>query len=175
MDLISLKEKKSFWGREFLTWLWFKSEERNGTISVDDYGDLELIFENRMVLESGEDEYSENVICLGRHSRLKEAKRGVSLGKKVREARIKVNFQENEWVFTLKGDSFDFQSLKLPPIMSESKEGEEKEGRFWERIYLVEEVVKIMETLFKAFLELRCDEAWAQEVKRIRKWVAEGQ
>ena len=42
-------------GREFLTWLWFKSEERNGRITDTKGGENEIIFPRRLVLESGED------------------------------------------------------------------------------------------------------------------------
>jgi hypothetical protein len=41
-------------GREFLTWLWFKSEERNGMIRIPGGGESEVFFVRRLVLEAGE-------------------------------------------------------------------------------------------------------------------------
>jgi hypothetical protein len=41
-------------GREFLTWLWFKSEERNGMIRIPGGGESEVLFVRRLVLEAGE-------------------------------------------------------------------------------------------------------------------------
>ena len=40
MDLVDLIAEKRFLGQEFLTWLWWKSEERGGTVEVTGRGDL---------------------------------------------------------------------------------------------------------------------------------------
>jgi len=37
-----------FLGREFLTWLWFKSEERGGAVRVANLGDLQVAFIRRL-------------------------------------------------------------------------------------------------------------------------------
>ncbi len=34
MDLVDLIAEKRFLGQEFLTWLWWKSEERGGSVSL---------------------------------------------------------------------------------------------------------------------------------------------
>ncbi len=34
MDLVDLIEEKRFLGQEFLTWLWWKSEERGGVVAL---------------------------------------------------------------------------------------------------------------------------------------------
>lgn len=55
-NLISTKsestEAASLIGREFLTWLWFKSEERNGRIALINKEEVELHFLKRIVLEA---------------------------------------------------------------------------------------------------------------------------
>ena len=45
MDLLDIIDEKRFVGQEFLTWLWFKSEERGGTIFLPEAGeDIQLVF-----------------------------------------------------------------------------------------------------------------------------------
>jgi recombination associated protein RdgC len=40
-------------GREFLTWLWFKSEERGGVIALPQRGDIEVIFLRKQLPVTG--------------------------------------------------------------------------------------------------------------------------
>lgn len=159
-------------GREFLTWLWFKSEERGGAVMVPGIGDLEVIFARRVVLESGEGEYAESVLCQGLHSDLKEGKAAIHEGKKIKEARIQLGKGTDQWEFTLKADRFQFQSLKLPASMNMGEETDDKEGRLLERIYLIETALKTMDQLFSFFLGRRLSPQWSTEdIPRIKKWV----
>jgi hypothetical protein len=162
-----------FTGREFLTWLWFKSEERSGIITVPDMGENEVIFLQRLVLASGDGEYSETVVCQGLHADMQEGKEALRRGKKIKEARLKVVKDETRWEFTFKADMFQFQSLKLPAIV-ELEEEMDREGRNLERIYLVEKIIDTMDRLFAAFLQIRHSPQWKKdELPRMEKWVSE--
>ena len=161
----------AFLGREFLTWLWFKSEERNGMIHISDFGDIEMTFIRHLALVSGEGEYAESVVCQGQHADLKEGKEAVRQGKKIKEARISLGRDSAKWEFTFKADTFQFQSLKLPiPTDADIEQEEDKSGRTLERIYLIETAVKTMDDLFLQFLSLRLSEQWADEASRMEKW-----
>ena len=50
MDLVDLIAEKRFLGQEFLTWLWWKSEERGGSVEVAGRGDVGVVFEKHMLL-----------------------------------------------------------------------------------------------------------------------------
>lgn len=164
----------SFLGREFLTWLWFKSEERDGTIMVPDVGDIEIVFVRKLILESGEGEYSETVACKGIHSDLNEGKAALRKGKKIKEARIKLGIESDECEFTFKADNFQFQTMKLPATLNMDEEEKDKEGRILERIYLTETAIGMMEKLFSLFLNKRLSPAWnSEEVTKIKKWMQE--
>ena len=160
-------------GREFLTWLWFKSEERGGAIQIPGMGDVEVAFARRLVLESGGGEYSESIVCQGLHAGLKEGKAGVQEGKKVKEARIQLGMGPDRFEFTLKADQFQFQTLRLPSGMGMEEEGEEeKGGRILERVYLIEKATQIVDQLFSLFLKKRLSPQWSgEEIPRIKKWV----
>jgi len=159
-------------GREFLTWLWFKSEERNGTVSIPGTGDVELLMIRRLVLESGDGEYAETVVCQGMHADLKEGKEALRQGKKIKEARIKLGKDEDNWEFTLKADRFSFQSLKLPVMTDKLDDSEDRDGAIIERVYLIETATKTMIQLFRLFLDLRLSPRWlSSEAPRIKNWL----
>jgi len=158
-------------GREFLTWLWFKSEERNGMISIPGIGETEVRFVRRLVLESGDGEYTESVVCQGLHADLREGREALRQGKKIREARLQVTRDAATWEFTFKADRFEFQSLKMPVVMDDDEEQDNRDGRVLERIYLLETVVNCMDELYGLFAALRRSEAWQQEQGRMEKWL----
>jgi hypothetical protein len=160
-----------FLGREFLTWLWFKSEERNGIITVPEMGENEIVFLQRLVLASGENEYSETVVCQGIHADMQEGKEALRRGKKIKEARLKLVKDSMKWEFTFQADMFQFQSLKLPAVM-EIENDADREGLIIERIYLIEKVIDAMDNLFTRFLQLRSSILWEkEELPRMKKWL----
>lgn len=165
------KEDAALIGREFMTWLWFKSEERNGRISLSPNDEVELNFLKRIVLEAGEGEYSQGVVCHGIHAELKEGKEAIRQGKKVKEAGLKLMQNQNEWEFALKADNFYFQSLKLP--MADWQESDDDpSGKMLERIYLIENAAKAIDQLYNLFLKIRFSPQWDEkEVKLLAKWL----
>ena len=170
-DKKSTLENMTLIGREFLTWLWYKSEERNGRIAIADGEEVELNFLKRVVLEAGEGEYSQGVVCHGIHAELKEGKEAIRQGKKVKEAGIKLIYNQNEWEFTFKADSFHFQSLKLP-VMDWQETPEDPSGHLLERIYLIENVVKTMNNLYESFLHIRFSPQWEEkELGSLAGWL----
>jgi recombination associated protein RdgC len=157
--------------REFMTWLWYKSEERNGRISVPKGEEVELNFLKRIVLEAGEGEYSQGVVCHGIHAELKEGKEAIRQGKKVKEAGIRLVDNQNEWEFTLKADRFHFQSLKLPAA-EEREADEDQSGKILERIYLIEKAAMTIDNLYDYFLHIRYSPQWEdKEMKLLAQWL----
>jgi len=165
--------KPTFWGREFLTWLWFKSEERGGIVMVPGKYEVEIIFLQRLVLASGDGEYAETVVCQGLHSDMKEAREALRQGKKIKEARLSLTNDANKWEFTFKADYFQYQSLKLPAT-TDSEDDPDREGQNMERIYLIEAVSETMDRLFAAFSQLRLSPQWDnEELPRMAKWLSQ--
>lgn len=178
MDLVDLIAEKRFLGQEFLTWLWWKSEERGGSVELPGQGDITVVFEKHMLLEYGEGESSEKCICSGLQSELKEARTGLIMGKKLEQARILIAQNDHEWNFTMAAAVMEFRNVKLPKTAAASEAGdnpEEQEGMALERIFLFEELVRLVQSLFRMFLEIRVDNSWKDELVKIRKWVHKGQ
>jgi len=160
-------------GREFLTWLWFKSEERNGRVLIPGAGESEIFFIRRLVLESGDGEYAETVVCQGLHADLKEGKEALRQGKKITAARLRVVHDKTEWEFTFKADRFHFQSMKLPTLPENEEEEIDREGQLLERIALIEKAAGMMDLLFQSFLERRLSNDWEGDFTRMQKWISQ--
>lgn len=156
-------------GRDFLTWLWFKSEQRNGTITLEGE-DIELIFLRRIILESGTGEYTETVSCQGLHSEMAEGKAALRGGKKIKEAHIRLGRENSECEFSFKADTFEIRSLKMPQTVARDEEIDQ-DGRTLERIYHLEKVTETIDRLFEVFLRQRFSGSWNQELTKMRKWV----
>ncbi|MGW8193565.1 MAG: hypothetical protein ACWGOX_04795 [Desulforhopalus sp.] len=176
MDLVDLIEEKRFLGQEFLTWLWWKSEERGGSVELPGEGDISVVFEKHMLLEYGEGESSEKIVCTGLQAELQEARTGLRMGKKLEQARIVIGHNSYEYSFTLAAALMEFRNVRLPKTEAtendKSQNPEEVEGMTLERIYLFEELIRLVNELFRMFLVVRLSDAWLNELQRIRGWVA---
>ncbi|MEN8190525.1 MAG: hypothetical protein ABFS19_11820 [Thermodesulfobacteriota bacterium] len=175
MDLVDLIAEKRFVGQEFLTWLWWKSEERGGSIELPGLGDILVVFEKHMLLEYGEGEASEKLICKGLQAELQEARTGLQVGKKLEQARLKIARGDYEWSVTLTGALLEFRSVKLPKTAGTEQGGdngpEEVEGMILERVFLFEELVKLVEELLRLYMGVRTGGDWQQELVKVRSWV----
>ena len=177
MDLIELIEEKRFIGQEFLTWLWWKSEERGGSVALDGHGDILVAFEKHMLLEAGEGESAERLICSGLQAELKEARTGLALGKNLEQARILLTHDAYEYNLTLTGSTMEFRSVRLPKTAaSEDKpdnRAEELEGVMLERIFLFATLTRLVQALFRMFLKMRVGDRWPEEAAKIRAWISQ--
>ncbi len=178
MDLVDLMVEKRFLGQEFLTWLWWKSEERGGSVELPVYGDITVVFEKHMLLEFGEGEYSEKLVCTGLQTELKEARTGLLMGKKLEQARIQLIKDSYEWNFTLGAALFEYRNVRLPKTAATEQgsgnSDEELEGMILERVFLFEELVRTVNDLFRMFLQIRVSDQWSAELRSIRDWIHAG-
>lgn len=175
MDLVDLIAEKRFLGQEFLTWLWWKSEERGGTVELPAIGDVTVVFEKHMLLEFGEGESSEKIICSGLQAELQEARTGLQMGKKLEQARIVLGHKSYEYSFTLAAALMEFRNVRLPKTEAtendRSENPEEVEGMILERIFLFEELIRLVNVIFLKFLQLRLSEEWHDELIKVRAWI----
>lgn len=173
MDLVDLIAEKRFLGQEFLTWLWFKSDMAGGSVNTT-MGDIGFVFEKHMLLEMGEGETHEKVICQGLQAELKEARTGLRMGKKLEQARIHMIQGEYEWHMTLKGSLLEFRSIKTPKTMTGEEEGDDDaaiEGRVLDKIGLLETAYRTIDELLMQFIKIRIGDGWSAELTQMQKWV----
>ncbi len=176
MDLVDLIQEKRFLGQEFLAWLWYKSEERGGNVDLPGTGDILVVFEKHMLLEYGEGEENEKLICRGLQTELKEARAGLALGKKPEQARIRLARGDYEFSVTLTAATMEFRSVRLPKTAG-ADDGDDQdslEGQLLERIGLFEELTNLVNELFRVFVNIRASSQWPEELVKIRDWVNSG-
>jgi len=173
MDLVDLIQEKRFLGQEFLAWLWYKSEERGGNVELPGIGDILVVFEKHMLLEYGEGDTSEKLICRGLQTELKEARAGLTLGKKPEQARIRLARGEYEFSVTLTAATMEFRNVRLPKTAGadDGDDPDSLEGQILERIGLFEELTSLVNELFRVFINIRATSLWPEELIKIRKWV----
>jgi recombination associated protein RdgC len=177
MDLVDLIQEKRFIGQEFLAWLWYKSEERGGSVDLPQIGDILVVFEKHMLLEFGEGDANEKVICRGLQTELKEAREGMRLAKKPEQARIRIARGDHEYGVTLAASVMEFRNVRLPKTAGteDGNDADSLEGQILERIALLEELTFLVNELFRMFINIRVsDSKWADELILIRQWVAAG-
>lgn len=175
MDLVDIISEKKFLGQEFLTWLWYKSEERGGSVLLPGTGDILLFFEKHMLLESGEGESLERLICRGLQTELQEARTGLRMGKKLEQARIYLAKGDYEWRLTFGATLFEYRNISLPRTVSPNEEAADPlalEAKVLERVGMTEELMHTMDELFRLFLQMRVSDDWPLELTRIKKWIA---
>ncbi len=102
-------------GRDFLTWLWFFSETA-GKINHKQYGDFEIYIDGPFTLAFGEEAEgaAETVVRKGNPAKSAEVKAALSVGKKLRKAKITLNRGKEIWKANFDADRFTFSGLTLP-------------------------------------------------------------
>ena len=164
-------------GRDFLTWLWYHSEENGGTVEDVEYGEFTLAVEGPLTFAFSAvkakdpelDGAGESVVKRGNVLISAEAKAALQVGKKLTKAKIMLARSDAEkWTFTFNADTFTFSGLSLP-------EGEEMElnSRFEERVTNLNILHKVMRDYFRMFVDSLEGDKLAVTEKKVRSWVAE--
>lgn len=174
LDISILFKRYRFLGFEFLTWLWFLTEKTGGSIDLSEQDNVLLVPGDKIVMELVDSAKPERVTILGEEADLEEAR--ISLKKRmlVREMKFRLKINDNEWSFGLNGESFSFNSFKTPKTGKVEKK-EDLEGAILEKIFLYEECINVIDTLFKRFIKQRISDEWTKrQIPSLRKWIVSG-
>ena len=168
MDLIEKINRTAFLGSEFLTYLWFMSETSDeGYLSDPDEERFEVVFDDRLTVGGAQVNAQENLFRGGHPTSSLEAHAALRLGKLATEARVRIQRGAQEWAFILKSADLSISALQVPSVLSKKDD-----DRFYERMYLVEELEKMLSFLYRKFLEARLSSGWSEELlPKIRTWV----
>jgi hypothetical protein len=173
MQLLERVGSTEFIGREFLVWLWFKSETGEGSFPLGEARSAEIWYDGRIVLQPDQDDRDEKVICLGETSRSREARFALAERKAVTEAKIRLSIGDDEWSFILDATWLNFKSFKTPRVVQDDKE--DPDGLFYEKFYLIEQALSALDAVFSSFIKLRLSADWeARELPALLQWVGEG-
>ncbi|MBI2568769.1 MAG: hypothetical protein HYV63_17255 [Candidatus Schekmanbacteria bacterium] len=170
MSLYDLANRTTFLGVEFVTWLWFRSETQDGLFAdLPGAGkNFELYFDDRLLVSALAVDCQENLYRGGLPATSIEAKAALRAGKKAVEARIRIVRDEGEWSFLLKGPALAVSGVKVPAVLAP-----EDEECILERMTLIEDLDRMLRSLYRRFLELRLGASWERsELPALRQWIA---
>jgi hypothetical protein len=165
-------KETEFLGKEFLLWLWFRSEKNEGIFDLADGRKAELWFGGKMTLSSESDRGVDTVTCSGTGPWMKEARFALTEGKMVANAAMKLYIGENQWSFVLDSEWLNFKSFKTPVVIQDK--AEDPDGLFYEKVYLTEQAVEAMDAIFESFIGLRISSKWEEEeIPQMKEWMKE--
>ena len=103
-------------GRDFLMYLWYFGETV-GRLQDPDYGEFDLMIEGPLVFAGDDDDRGSAETSVkkgGSPLRSAEAKAAISVGKKLKKAKLTITRLNQIWSGTIDADKFSFSSCKLP-------------------------------------------------------------
>ena len=171
LDVAVAYNRFKFLGDEFLTWLWFVIEQDHSILKKLDPELTSFEIGNRIVLEKRNKKAVERITIKGEDAGFDEAMLALKNGAMVTEFNLIYRSVQQKWQFTLKGESLNLSSLKIPQTAPPESQ-EDLEATVLEKIFLYDKVLQFLEKLYKHFIRLRISNSWqGQEIAMIKKWI----
>jgi hypothetical protein len=162
----ALLRGKAYLGREFLTWLLWRSEAGE-PLAQFEKGGLTVLFLGRVVLKGVSGDVTELSARGSMAPYSEQVRHALDRGLLVHQARLQLTHGEQAFEVTLDAEFLDVRSAKLPQLMSE-----EEDSRMGERLYLAERLSAMIQTLVEAFLPVRAGRTWnKQVVPAMKQWM----
>ncbi|MFO7753245.1 MAG: hypothetical protein R6V41_09020 [Desulfobacteraceae bacterium] len=176
LDISTGYNKYKFIGNEFLTWIWYLVENEEDILSLikTDFTTLSLGIGNSLVLENDKNkETREKITIKGDKAGLEEGLTALKKGAVVTEMNLLLTIDEEEFKFTIKGESFNITGLKTPSSNGSEGDGtDELEGSVIQKAFLCERVFVFIDNLFNTYIEKRSSESFkSEDLQKIRNWV----
>lgn len=171
LDVAFAYNRFKFLGDEFLTWLWFIIANDPGYLKTlaPELSSLEI--GNRIALENRSHQSLERITIKGDDANLEEGVLALRKGAVVIEMNLCFKSGDQEWRFTIKGESLNISSFKTP-FTGPVETAEDLEGAVIEKAYLYDQALKLVDNLFKNFIKLRISNHWQNKVvPQIKKWI----
>ena len=172
MDLIIAERENAVLGQDFLTWLWYRVEAGDDVFTTPDGREFVVAFEQKVSVQGGDTENVETATVTSPRNVLAEAMTGLARGKKVSRAHLRVESGSDSFTFQVKAQDLSLSALKTPKV---EDDGDDPDGAVLEKFYLIDACYEYFDTCFKAFLDLRLSEGWANESKRVGQWIRQGE
>lgn len=172
MDFVTRLHTTAFLGKEFLTWLWFKTDQQEGLMNIDDGGPAAEVWLTDRLVMSGAGQGADKVAIRAEDPTFsQEARTALRLGKKVEQARLRIVRSQREWTVSIKGEDLSLGAIKIPAVLTR-----EEDEKLRERLSLLDQLDAMVTALFLGFLQLRMDpEKWPHELAQMQHWVKVGE
>ena len=158
---------RAYLGREFLTWLLWRSEGGEPLLTFEETA-LTALFTGRIVMKA----MTGDVVELGAkgagapYSKL--VREGLQRGLLVHLARLTLTHGERSYEVTLDAEFLDVRAARLPELLTE-----EEDDRLAERLHLTEQLSAMIEAILKSFFAVRSTPRWRKEiVPELKRWMS---
>jgi hypothetical protein len=160
---------RTWLGREFLTWLLWRSESGDPVVVIDKAG-VEVLFVGRVVLRG----LHGDVVELAAKGTLApystQVKRALDAGLLLHSGRVRFTVGERVWEAALDAEFLDIRSAKLPALLTD-----EEDDRLSERLDLADQLAAMVNRLLEGFLAIRAAKAWSRDVvPELKAWMLSG-
>lgn len=173
LDIATGYNKYKFLGNDFLTWLWYLIENKINIKELINYEHEIISFEigNSIVLENSlGDKLKEKISIKGDEAGLEEGKTALKKGAVVTSINLLLDIDQEEYKFSIKGESLNITGFKTPSFKSESND--EIEGAIIEKAFFCEKIYNFIDALFNKFIEKRSSGAFKdKDIHEIKKWI----
>ncbi len=172
LDAAVALKRYPFLGREFLTWLWFLTETDADAVAEAAGESVVVVVGNRITLEKHRGDDVERVAIRGEAAQMEEGLVALRKGALVSEVNLSVEIADQAYSVNVRGADLAVGSLKTPST-GPVRIVDEMEGAILEKAGLLEKALQVLDSLFYAFIRLRISDAWAEEMKKVRRWVSQ--
>ena len=171
LDLAVAYNRFRFLGDEFLTWLWYIIENDPGVLQSADPDCQSLEVGNRIVFENRKTKTVERITIKGDEAGFEEGRLALRKGALVSEIALIFKTGENQWQFSVKGESLNVSNLKTPgPSLPQSPE--QMDDFILEKSAQVDKIIRFLEKIFGSFMRSRVSPKWmSKTVPLIKKWI----
>ena len=155
-------------GRDFLLYLWYLSETGK-VIETPDNGEFEVMLEAPLCLTGdGEDPGAGEATIKKGDSPIRgaEVKAALSVGKKLKKAKLTFTHLNQIWTGTFDADSFSFSSFALP-----EGEAQDRSEIFSERVEFLDTFREALIAGFRQYANAMLNGKDAETVAALREWI----
>lgn len=160
-------EDRGFFGREFLTWIWYTVENVEGVFELVRNADVAATLIDLAQLKCDFNLTGTANLRCDSPARSVEARAALSVGKQPVKLGLILAARAGEWTLTLDGTKLDVTGLVLPQI-----EQKEKAAILEARCESMADLSDVLDELFTKFVQTRLSSEWNAVQKAMRQWVA---
>ncbi|WP_319467325.1 hypothetical protein [uncultured Pseudodesulfovibrio sp.] len=171
MDLSLVERENVLLGQDFLTWLWYKTDNENVLFQLEDKRTFSLQMEQKVSVQGGDGEGVETATVSSPRGELTEAKTGLRTGKKVNKAQLLFTMDQDEWLMQVNSKDFGLSGLKTPKVQTKDDDGDDPDSKFLEKMFLLERCLEMFDIVFTQFLHLRMSKEWREESAKVKLWI----
>ena len=156
-------------GRDYLLYLWYLAETGK-TVGTADFGDFEVMVEAPLCLTGDGDDAGAGEATIKKGDspiRGAEVKAALSVGKKLRKAKLTFTRLNQIWSGTFDADNFAFSSFSLP-----EGEAQDRSEIFAERVEFLEIFREAFTAGFRQYAQAMLDGKDAKTSAALKEWIS---